>query len=754
MNLASDDSARDRRFEEILHSYLQAVDAGQRPDRDALLRQHPEFASELAAFFADQDAVAGQARGMAEPVAPMLPATEAPTFSPGEVPAPGTRIRYFGDYELLEEIARGGMGVVYRARQISLNREVALKMILAGQLASTDDVQRFHREAEAAANLDHHNIVPIYEVGEHEGQHYFSMKLIQGGSLASQQTPLAPRQAAELLALVARAVHHAHQRGILHRDLKPANVLLDAQGRPYVTDFGLAKRVQGASQHTQTGAIVGTPSYMAPEQARSEKLLTTAADVYSLGAVLYELLTGRPPFRADTPLDTVLQVLDREPERLRTLNPQLDRDLETICLKCLEKEPGKRYGSAEALAEDLEHWLRGEPILARPSTALERATKWVRRQRATAGPWAVGIFATVAAVMALTGANTRLSALMLVACWFSFVLYLLYQRSLVGIAKGIEKASDEAPPAEDIPVPSNPMQAELVKSIGGPRGILIVLTIIAAVASLVLGRRDGINPFKYFSCFIFAFLILIGPIWVTNYLIGALSRVVKKVSVRPVDTRRPQGVPLFFFIIGAGAIGRSFVKDGIHPVFVSAIIVFVSLVTIMIRFGSALDRAVQKACLRLLGDFGGPVANGAIYGAALVAAISAMLWATAGVDLSEMLPIVLLMGGYDRRAFACNRSSTPALIGDRWPCALLRISRTGRAGVALSTEGLGVCWGSLGLVRGIPWLDFAHASQAPVAEAHAREYVGATHTIHLTDVGEFRCLDLSSLPEHRMRADR
>jgi WD40 repeat protein len=406
MNPASHDSARDRRLEEILHSYLQAVDAGQLPDRDALLRQHLEFASELAAFFADQDALARLARGMAEPVAPVLPPTEPPTLAPGRVsaPAPGMQIRSFGDYELLAEIARGGMGVVYRARQVSLNREVALKMILAGQLASADDVQRFRREAEAAANLDHPNIVPIYEVGEHEGQHYFSMKLIQGGSLASQQTPLAPRQAAELLTLVARAVYHAHQRGILHRDLKPANVLLDAQGRPYVTDFG-------------------------PEQARSEKMLTTAADVYSLGAVLYEVLTGRPPFRADTPLDTVLQVLEREPERPRTLNPQLDRDLETICLKCLEKEPGKRYGSAEALAEDLEHWLRGEPIRARPSTALKRVTKWVRRQQATAGVWVVGIFASLAAVMALTGANTLVSALLLAACWLGVALYLLRQQA-------------------------------------------------------------------------------------------------------------------------------------------------------------------------------------------------------------------------------------------------------------------------------------------------------------------------------------
>jgi hypothetical protein len=431
MNPASPDSARDRRLEEVLHAYLQAVDAGQPPDRDALLRQHPEFASDLAAFFADQDAVAQLAQGMAEPVAPALPAGETPTLAPGEAAAPasGTRLRYFGDYELLEEIARGGMGVVYRARQVSLQRVVALKMILAGNLASADDVQRFHREAEAAANLDHPNIVPIHEVGEHEGQHYFSMKLIEGGSLAGRALPLPDRQAAELLATVSRAVHHAHQRGILHRDLKPGNILLNAKGQPYVTDFGLAKPVAGGPSLTQSHAIVGTPSYMPPEQARSEKMLTTAADVYSLGAILYELLTGRPPFRADTPLDTVLQVLEREPERPRTLNPQIDRDLETICLKCLEKEPSKRYGSAEALAEDLEHWLRGEPIRARPSTPFERVTKWVLRQRATTGLWAFGIFASMAAVMALAGASTLVSTLLLAACWLGVVLYLLGQQS-------------------------------------------------------------------------------------------------------------------------------------------------------------------------------------------------------------------------------------------------------------------------------------------------------------------------------------
>ncbi|HZY89270.1 MAG TPA: serine/threonine-protein kinase, partial [Gemmataceae bacterium] len=260
MSPAPDDSARDRRLEAVLHAYLRALDAGRQPDRDALLRQHPELASELAAFFADQDAADRLAQGMAGPAAPR--AADAPTLAPGETPAPrpGTHLRFFGDYELLEEIARGGMGVVYRARQVSLNRQVALKMILAGQLASPQDVQRFHTEAEAAANLDHPHIVPIYEVSQHGGQHYFSMKLIEGGSLAACVGRFRgdPRAAARLLQTVARAVHYAHQRGTLHRDLKPANILLDANGAPHVTDFGLAKRVEGGSNLTQSGAIVGT----------------------------------------------------------------------------------------------------------------------------------------------------------------------------------------------------------------------------------------------------------------------------------------------------------------------------------------------------------------------------------------------------------------------------------------------------------------------------------------------------------------
>jgi hypothetical protein len=689
-------SGREQRLNEAILAYLEALEAGQAPVPEVWLARYPDLAAELADFFANQTRLArladplraavGEAAADA-PAEPTEPAAANVTFVTSFA---SSRVRYFGDYELLEEIARGGMGVVYRARQVSLSREVALKMILAGQLASEDDVQRFRREAEAAANLDHPHIVPIYEVGEHEGQHYFSMKLIQGGSLASQQTPLVPRQAAELLALVARAVHHAHQRGILHRDLKPANVLLDAQGRPYVTDFGLAKRVQGASQQTQTGAIVGTPSYMAPEQARSEKLLTTAADVYGLGAVLYEVLTGRPPFQANTPLDTVLQVLEREPERPRTLNPQLDRDLETICLKCLEKEPGKRYGSAEALAEDLEHWLRGEPILARPSSTLERTTKWLRRQRATAGPWAVGIFATLAAVMALTGANTRLSALMLVGCWFSFVLYLLYQRSLVGNAKGTEKASDEAPPAEDMSIPNNPMLSRYIKFISGPRGFLTIWTIIAAVASLVLGVRDGINPFTYFYCFSFAFLIVIGTMWVTNYLFGTLSRVVtKKESVLPMDTGDGlQGVALVFSILGAYVFGIDFAKDGIQPFMVSALIVTFSLLTVMVKLFVAflaLVPAVKKACVRLLGNFGATVAFGATAGAVTAAVVTtavfgAFLWPTGGLDLSEALPIALLLG---------------AMIGALWGAiaqASLLLSKTGGLMLGSGIVGLLAMW--------------------------------------------------------------
>src|SRR5260370_10650572 len=262
------------------------------------------------------------------------------------------------------------MGVIYKARQVSLNRTVALKMIRSQALASEPEVRRFQAEAEIAAGLDHPNLVPIYEVGHHDDQHFFSMKLIEGTSLASFRNGASAdrtfqRCVARIVAVVARAVHHAHQRGLLHRDLKPGNVLLDRDGRPHVTDFGLAKRVEGDSGLTQPGAIVGTPSYMAPEQALATRTLTTAADAYGLGAILYELLTRRPPFRGTSVLETLQQVLRQEPVPPRALDSGINRDLETVTLKCLQKDPARRYSSAEALAEDLERWLAGEPIRAR-----------------------------------------------------------------------------------------------------------------------------------------------------------------------------------------------------------------------------------------------------------------------------------------------------------------------------------------------------------------------------------------------------
>lgn len=322
-------------------------------------------------------------------------------------------VRVFGRYELLEEVARGGVGVVFRARDPLLGRIVALKVLVAGEWASQTFVERFRNEATATAGLDHPHIVPMYEFGEVEGRHYLAMRFLEGGSLAQRlgngSQPFEPRAAALLVSKIARAVHHGHQRGVLHRDLKPGNVLLDASGEPFLADFGLARLLTSNSTITRTVAVMGTPAYMAPEQAMGKSHeVTTAADVYGLGTLLYELLTGQPPFAGGTTAETLRQVIELEPRRPSLISPALPRDLDVVCLHALEKDPRRRYGSAEALAEELDRWLRHEPILARPATAAERAWKWARRHPTMAGLLTFSVLSLIAIAVVTSVLNLRL----------------------------------------------------------------------------------------------------------------------------------------------------------------------------------------------------------------------------------------------------------------------------------------------------------------------------------------------------------
>lgn len=330
-------------------------------DVEALCGAHPDLADELRQLLAV---------GQIMDVLALSPATERPTLVQGRPRATLEMPRQIAHYDLVEEVGRGGMGVVYKAWDRQLERFVALKMILRGVHASASDQGRFRAEAQAAAGLSHPNIVPVYQVGEVDGQAFFCMKYVPGRTLAEvvKEGPLPQRGAAVFLAKIARAVHHAHQAGILHRDLKPANVLIDENDEPLVTDFGLAKRTEGDPSWTGTGAILGTPSYMPPEQAMGNSQPSPAGDVYSLGALLYELLTGRPPFLAASAVDTLLLVRTEEPVRPRLLNPGIDLDLELICRKCLEKRPQHRYASAARLADDLDAFLQGEPVSARSSS--------------------------------------------------------------------------------------------------------------------------------------------------------------------------------------------------------------------------------------------------------------------------------------------------------------------------------------------------------------------------------------------------
>ncbi|MFA5190497.1 MAG: serine/threonine-protein kinase [Verrucomicrobiia bacterium] len=363
-----------------LDSYLAELQAGRKPDRASFLARHPELAATLDCVEALNHLAPPPSSAHAETIDSSI-GGQTPRQPKSEPFAD------FGRYDLLEEIGRGGMGVVYRARQKELDRVVALKIILAGQLASPEVVRRFLAESRAAARLQHPNIVRVFEAGEFQGRHFFAMEYVAGSNLAAlaRRGPLDPVDAARLVCTVARAVEHLHSQGIVHRDLKPSNILLDEKGRPFVTDFGLAKLLDAQSQMTQSGVIAGTPSYMPPEQAAGRVAeIGPRSDVYSLGAILYELLAGRPPFQAESPLDTLVQVIESEPTLLRDVNPRAPRELELICQRCLEKSPDARYASAAALADDLERFLKGDAIEARPHGVWQQARRWARREPALA----------------------------------------------------------------------------------------------------------------------------------------------------------------------------------------------------------------------------------------------------------------------------------------------------------------------------------------------------------------------------------
>jgi len=399
------DDLRGRRLDEAIAEYIESLERGAPPERERFLAEHSDIAAELREFLADYHAFAPPA-GARAAGAPSLIAPQREASDDGSC---------FGDYELLEEIARGGMGVVYRARQISLDRIVALKMILSGHLASPAEVARFRAEAHAAATLDHPHIVPVFEVGERDGQHYFSMGYVAGQSLAQRllDGPLRPREAATVIRDVARAADYAHAKGVIHRDLKPANILFDDDRRVRVTDFGLAalRTADDGPGLTITGQVLGTPHFMSPEQVSGRKAAVgPGADVYALGATLYALLTGRPPFQAASTIDVLKQVVENEPVPPRKLDASLPRDLETITLKCLEKEPARRYASAAAVADDLQCFLDGRAVAAAPPSLVYRLSKFARRNKALVAAAAVVVFALIGGITMLSIGLSRARA--------------------------------------------------------------------------------------------------------------------------------------------------------------------------------------------------------------------------------------------------------------------------------------------------------------------------------------------------------
>jgi eukaryotic-like serine/threonine-protein kinase len=423
------DSAAETALDEAMGMCLDTV--GGRAELVRWLGTYPELASELA----DHLAAYEQVEHWMAPLRPIPKSHDQVTVSyPGRTETVGeAAILDFGDFELLGELGRGGMGVVFKARQKSLDRIVALKTTLAGDFPSPRDVARLRFEAESAARLDHPHIVPIYGAGEHQGMPFFSMKYVSGGTLADglklQRQDFC--KAAALLAKVARAVQYAHQHGVLHRDLKPGNILLE-NGEPMIADFGLAKATGGPSGLSASGAIVGTPAYMAPEQARGDRGLTTAADVYSLGAITYELLTDRPPFQGQSAFETISKVIDQCPTEPHTLNPEVPADLEAVCLKCLEKKAENRYASAADLANDLERFSRGESVSVRPGGLVSQIIRAVRSRREL-GPagdrWVAVVARSSAAVAAahvaifglVAGGSLMLWVWLVLIAYFAFV---------------------------------------------------------------------------------------------------------------------------------------------------------------------------------------------------------------------------------------------------------------------------------------------------------------------------------------------
>ena len=369
---SSRDPDREQRLEQALAQYLEACARGDPPDRGRFLSDHSDLAADLGSFLMSRAKLQAMAASLRPSVTPCVPALKGG--------------RLIGDYEILGVIARGGMGVVYRARQRGLDRPVALKMLRNGDEATADDLRRFEEEARAIAGLDHPNIVPVYEIGHHDGHVFFSMKLVEGGSLADRigEDAVDPREAARVVAAIAQAIDHAHRRGILHRDLKPSNILIDERGEPMVADFGLALRSGSDSLRTRTGLFPGTPAFMSPEQVDGPReAITPATDVHGLGAILYVLLTGRAPFRGRTPLSMLCQVRDRQPDRPRSIRRSIPRDLETICLKCLQKQPSQRYATAAELADDLDRWRQHRPIRARRIGLIGRSWRLARRHPKT-----------------------------------------------------------------------------------------------------------------------------------------------------------------------------------------------------------------------------------------------------------------------------------------------------------------------------------------------------------------------------------